>query len=251
MRALRRLLRNAAALALASALSGCAALAAADPNALWRIVGGQCVPTEQSSGTPGMCTAVDLTQRYAILKDINGATQFLLIPTERVTGIESPLVLAADAPDYWVDAWRARHYVEGQLKLGMPANQIGLEINSQFERSQSQLHIHIDCMRDAIVKAMLPYRDVAPDAWNWITLNGARYRVMRVQSLGGETDPFRIVARDHQGPDAMGGQTILVTGAGSTPEQGWLIVNSGVDLEGGSGSAEGLLDHTCRIAAHD
>jgi CDP-diacylglycerol pyrophosphatase len=47
----------------------------------------------------------------------------------------------------------------------------------------------------------------------------------------------------------MAMQTILVTGAGPSADQdGWLIVNSSIDVDGGSGTGEGLLDHACRVA---
>ena len=45
-------------------------------------------------------------------------------------------------------------------------------------------------------------------------------------------------------------QTILVTGAGpSAQRDGWLIVNSATDVDGGTGSAEVLLDHRCEASA--
>jgi CDP-diacylglycerol pyrophosphatase len=44
-------------------------------------------------------------------------------------------------------------------------------------------------------------------------------------------------------------QTILVTGAGAFADKdGWLVVNSGMEVDNGTGSAEGLLDHACRVA---
>ncbi|MET0331942.1 MAG: CDP-diacylglycerol diphosphatase, partial [Dyella sp.] len=42
---------------------------------------------------------------YAILKDHHGPAQYLLIPTARITGIESPLLLRAGAPNYFAAAW--------------------------------------------------------------------------------------------------------------------------------------------------
>jgi CDP-diacylglycerol pyrophosphatase len=72
---------------------------------------------------------------------------------------------------------------------------------------------------------------------------------MRVSGLTGASDPFRLASLDNPKPDAMAMQTILVTGAGpSAAEDGWLVVNSGLDADNGSGSAEGLLDHACRVA---
>jgi CDP-diacylglycerol pyrophosphatase len=72
---------------------------------------------------------------------------------------------------------------------------------------------------------------------------------MRVTALTGASDPFRLVSLDNPDSDAMAMQTILVTGAGASAEKdGWLVVNSGLDADNGSGSAEGLLDHACRVA---
>jgi len=242
--------RHLAALALALGNAGCAVVAAANPNALWSIVSNQCVPAARASGGSGFCSAVDLSKHYAILKDINGNTQYLLIPTDRVTGIESPAVLDADAPAYWADAWDERHYVGSAIGLTFPPNQLGLEINSRYRRSQQQLHIHMDCMQDGIIKKLAQFRTIEPGKWHWTKLDGDRYRVMRVMSLTGADDPFRVVARDRHGDDAMAQQTILVTGAGPADSDGWLIVNSGLELDDGSGTAEGLLDHACKIGMH-
>lgn len=199
-------------------------------------------------GSPGQCTSVDLAGHYAVLKDISGRSQHLLIPTERVTGIESPSVIEPNAPEYWADGWNERKAVEGSLKRTLAANQFGLEINSEYRRSQQQLHIHMDCMRVDITDALAAYRHETPGQWQWATLDGARYRIMRVTSLTHDNNPFRIVARDHPGSQEMATQTILVTGAGpSTDEDGWLVVNSDLNMDNGSGTAEGLLDHACRL----
>ncbi len=63
---------------------------AADPNALWHIVGEQCVPDEKLHQSPRPCEMVDLAGGYAVLKDIVGNTQFLLIPTTRVERYRKP-----------------------------------------------------------------------------------------------------------------------------------------------------------------
>jgi len=249
----RPLLRSAAAwaatLAVALAATACARLATVDPNALWKIVDLRCVPSQQATGTPGQCTAVDLDKRYVILKDIVGRSQHLLIPTDRVTGIESPLVFAPHARDYWADAWAARLYVEKSVKRSLPDNQLGLEINSRYRRTQNQLHIHIDCMHSEVSAALARHAKDAPGEWRWDTLNGSRYRIMRVTALTQASDPFRLVARDNKDAEAMAMQTILMTGAGpSADKDGWLVVNSGTEVDNGTGSAEGLLDHACRVA---
>ncbi len=229
--------------------SGCVRLSTFDSNALWKIVGGQCVPDAREHGNPAPCASVDLDQRYAVLKDINGRAQHLLIPTDRVAGIESPEILYAGAPEYWSFAWAAGRYVDAKLKMPLAPTQLGLEINGSTRRSQNQLHIHIDCMRTDVTDALLNYRDTPPGSWRNATLDGAQYRITRVMSLSDRNNPFRVVERSLDAHHGMSTQTILVTGAGAdTARDGWLIVNSSLDLPGGTGTAEGLLDHHCALA---
>ena len=127
---------------------------AADPNKLWEIVHGECVPGEVKIGNPKPCDAVDLrhgvSKGYAILKDKVGLAQYLLIPTARITGIESPKVLAPNAANYFSQAWRRRSFFERRLHFRVPREDISLAINSAEGRTQNQLHIHIDCVRPEV-----------------------------------------------------------------------------------------------------
>ena len=63
---------------------------AADPSALWNIDNGKCVPHMRESNDPAPCAVVDLRVGFVVLKDLVGATQFLLLPTVRISGIEDP-----------------------------------------------------------------------------------------------------------------------------------------------------------------
>src|ERR1051325_9340828 len=140
----------AAAVALGLLLPSVAARAF-DPNALWKIVSGQCVPNQLAHGDPKPCVEVDLKDGaehgYAVLKDLHGATQYLLIPTQRIVGIESPELLAPNAANYFADAWNARGFVEKALGHALPIDALGLAVNSKLARTQNQLHVHIDCVR--------------------------------------------------------------------------------------------------------
>src|ERR1700753_2028755 len=95
-------------IALESALTSCSIW---HPNALWEVVADHCVPEQQSQGHTTSCVSVDLAHRWAVYKDTTGQTQFLLIPTDRVTGVEDPAVLRDDTPNYWEAAWNARSFV--------------------------------------------------------------------------------------------------------------------------------------------
>lgn len=242
------------AIGAAIAAAGCSVLAAADPNALWQIVSLDCVPAARTTGKTGVCATVDLPGRYALLRDRNGVAQHLLIPTDRISGVESPVLLAPDAPNYWADAWNARGYVEATLKKAQRApladDRIGLEINSAMRRSQEQLHIHIDCIQVKAIAALARHRKDPPHAWAWDTIDGTRYRIMRIPGPSFDFNPFDLVAGPRTSPDVMAQQTIFVTGAGaSATDAGWFVVNSSLDTNGGTGSAETLLDHRCEAAA--
>ena len=228
-------------------------LSAGDPDALWKIVHGKCVPSEAGGLGPGPCRLVDLAQGYAVLKDSRGATQFLLIPTARITGIEDSQILAPAAPNYWQAAWQARQFVAERAGRPVPRDDIGLAINSAQGRSQNQLHIHVDCLRADVKQALAQEAGRIGKSWSRLAspLAGHSYLAMRVEAadLRG-IDPFRLVAGEIPSAAAdMGDQTIVVVGAVFEAGQpGFYILNDQANLaRGDTGSGEELLDHQCLV----
>jgi CDP-diacylglycerol diphosphatase len=118
-------------------------------------------------------------QGHAILKDIHGVLQYLLIPTARVSGIESPLLLQADAPDYWAAAWQARQWMARLHGSVLPREAVALTVNSQWGRSQNQLHIHVSCVRPEL-PARLQQAGIGPHGSRWRTASTAM-PIWRVQ----------------------------------------------------------------------
>jgi CDP-diacylglycerol pyrophosphatase len=224
--------------------------AAADANALWQIVGERCVPDEKQHDSPKPCEQVDLAGGYAVLKDIVGKTQYLLIPTTRVSGIESPAILAPNAPNYWEDAWQARRYVEDRAGHPLPRDAIGLAINSVSGRTQNQLHIHIDCMRLDVVAALREHASAIGTQWSDfpVPLAGHHYLAMRLeQSDLGRINPFDLLADGIQGARAdMGHYTLVLVGATS----GFvLLAGHAAPATGNWGAGEQLQDHSCVAAS--
>jgi CDP-diacylglycerol pyrophosphatase len=213
---------------------------AADPNALWKIVHGRCVPNAQSGG-PAPCAEV--TAQWAVLKDINGATQFLLIPTDRVTGIETPSILDPIAPNYFAGAWEARHFVSERAGHVLPREDFALAINPPSARSQEQLHIHIDCIRPEIRTALhgLTVRDhwaMLPDP-----LAGQRYAAMRIDQQQLSANPFQLLAQGIPGAkEAMGQYTLVLAGM----PDGFMLLAGHVGADG-TGHGEDLEDHSCAV----
>jgi CDP-diacylglycerol pyrophosphatase len=227
---------------------------AQNPDLLWNIVIDQCVPDQVQHADPKPCASVDLKDGYVILKDIRGRTQFLLIPTVRVTGIESPDLLTPGAPNYFAYAWGARGYVERAAGRALPRSAISLAINSAKARSQNQLHIHIDCIRPDVHRVLR--RDLARIGGSWAPLTeplvgGHYYRAMRVlaDTLEG-ANPFVLLADGVPGARAdMGKENLVVVGAEfAVGKPGFIILNSQVDPStGNTAGGEELQDHDCVI----
>jgi CDP-diacylglycerol pyrophosphatase len=237
--------------ALVVAAAGVAAAnASADPNALWTIVHDHCVPDQETNNDPAPCSLVDLgagEQRgYAVLKDLVGATQFLLIPTERIPGIESPILREPDAPNYLAAAWDATSFVDARAGVDIPRDWMSLAINSAVTRSQNQLHIHIDCVRADTREAM--NRRIAEIGPDWAPfpepLSGHPYQAMSVEGdTLDATNPVQLLANR---TDDMGLETLVVVGTYLRDgKPGFILLASRADpATGNPGAGEELQDHT-------
>lgn len=253
-----RRLGRGTALCAVWALAAWAVLAtpagAADPDTLWKIVNGQCVPNQKRHHNPEPCTEVDIragiARGHVVLKDIRGETQYLLIPTARVTGIESPALLAPGAPNYWAPAWKARRHVIARARRPLPRDAIALVINSQRGRSQNQLHIHVDCVRPDVRDYLLQHPGHLSSRWSVspVHLDGHAYRLLRIGSVDLRgVDPFLLLARGI--PEAraeMGDWSLVVVGL---EPRGFAVLAGHVDAANGDrASGEELMDHSCVLA---
>jgi len=229
-----------------------------NPDALWHIVHGQCVPDQLAHGDPKPCAEVELRngveRGYAVLKDRNGASQFLLIPTRRITGIEDPVLLAPDAVNYFAAAWHARRLVENALGRTMPIDSLSLAVNSKLARTQNQLHIHVDCVRAEVRRALGAARASIGEHWAPLSagIDGHPYLAMRV--LGATLDghnPFKLLADGVPGAAAdMVQRTLAVVGMQfDQAGPGFVILEDRTDLLGGDFAAGARLqDRACALA---
>lgn len=237
-----------------AALLATAGVARADPDALWKIVSQKCAPNEREYGQPSPCAMVDLDKGYVVLKDLVGDTQYLVMPTAKITGIEDPQVVAPDAKNYVADAWAERHFTVTSAKRELPRDDLSLAINSAYGRTQNQLHIHIDCIAPAVRDAIKKHIAELGDKWAPFPekLAGHNYRAMRLGEDGlDRVNAFQRVAEDIPGARAaMGKETLAVVGAvlpGGAP--GFVLLEDTADPPAGDrGSAEELQDHSCALA---
>ena len=226
--------------------------ACADSDALKKIVVGQCVPHQKTGKGPSPCVEVDLKGGFAVLKDRRGNTQFLLIPTAVVTGIEDRHTLAPDAPNYFAAAWTARRFTEKQAGKPIPRDDIGLSVNSAYGRSQNQLHIHIDCVRPEVRRALKDNDAKIGDRWAPldVDLAGHRYRAMRLPGTDLERNPFKVLSEgDEEAGAGMGRETLSVVGAVFPDGKPgfYLLADRASITNMDSATSETLLDHDCAV----
>jgi CDP-diacylglycerol pyrophosphatase len=227
----------------------------ADPMALWRVVHDQCVPNVEAGRGPKPCETVyssdDVAQGVAILKDLVGVAQMLAIPTRRIIGIEDPQMVEPDAPKVFAEGWKGRTFVEARLGKQLPREAVALAINSKWARSQDQLHVHVDCVAETVLRVLVGYQSALDTRWRAMTepLNGRVYFARRLDSTDFEdAQPFRLLADELDGAKGhMGNYSLAAVGADFAGTLGFVLLADAFSLEGG-GHAEDIQDHSCAVA---
>jgi CDP-diacylglycerol pyrophosphatase len=220
----RRRLGACAVLFIAlAALQGCAQRPApASALALWNTVDAAC----NQGRTPGPSVQCNPLHHDAVLKDRCGTTHYLLIPTARRAGIESPELLQDEEPDYFADAWAARaQVIAASGRSDVASDEIGLAVNSRRSRAQEQLHIHIDFVRPEVRGALRQWLQHGASSPN-IELLGHAYRIVHVATLQQPT-PFQRAAAAGEPERQRALNTIAVIGDG---DSGFYLLFGRADL---------------------
>jgi CDP-diacylglycerol pyrophosphatase len=238
----------------------------ANVDRLWQIVNGHCVPDMQRGQNPAPCDSVELPTGgqaggFAILKDAEGETQYLLIPIEKIEGIESSRLLVPGETNYFSEAWAATDYIDHQLHHQLPRTDFALAINSVSGRTQNQLHIHIDCIRPEVKLQLQKFEPRGEATWQDLPMKlaGQKYRAMWLTGTDlGAQNPFIILADSLSNPlQEMGSHTLVLTGAEHNGKAGFILLDGEAPtfaivlspwIKLGLGSGEELEDHLCRVA---
>ncbi len=223
---------------------------------LWDIVQ-LCVAHNKKDGRPRPCSYVSETgarSGYVVLADPLSRAQVLVMPTARITGIESPDLLRDGGPNYWQAAWKSRVFVFRRLRRKLARDAIGLAVNSSPDRSQDQLHIHVDCLQPSVRQKIDSHVEAIGTAWTRLrfSLAGRRYFARRVESsdLQG-TNPFKLLADwVTLNGGAMWRETLVVVGVTfAHHREGFVLLADTADPpRGDPGHGEFLLDHSCTLA---
>lgn len=80
--------------------------------------------------TRAPCAQVKPDAGYVVFKDRNGPLQYLLMPTYRINGTESPLLTEPHTPNFFWLAWQSRSFMTMKRGSEVPDSAISLTINS-------------------------------------------------------------------------------------------------------------------------
>ncbi|TBL41789.1 CDP-diacylglycerol diphosphatase [Hafnia alvei] len=217
------------------------------PDALWKIVSQQCVPHQQQRQNPSPCAEVNLAQRFVVFKDRNGPLQYLLMPTAKVTGIESPLLLNPQQPNYFAAAWQQRDWLSTRYGKPVPDDLLSFTINSEYGRTQNQLHIHMSCTKPKVLARIASLAPSLSSQWQPVQI-GINYHSYWARTLDrnslGKNSPFILLAEGlPQARENMGafGLALLPTAEGNfvllATQREWWRLNLA--------SIEEIQDHSC------
>jgi len=220
-----------------------------NPDALWNIISQKCVPNQRANGQPAPCSQVDEKQGFVVMKDRNGPLQFLLMPTAKVTGMESPALLEDATPNYFSQAWEARHYMADRYGKPIDDSNVSLAINSQYGRTQNQLHIHISCLLPEVKNTLV--KDAGQIGYRWQELPdqliGHTYLVRKVEPAElNQKGAFRLLAEGiPEAREKMGhfGMAMVNLSGGDF----LLLANQRNLLKMNNASTEEIQDHDCAV----
>jgi len=229
-------------------------------DVLWNLVNGKCVPAQQAGvAPPKPCDDVTISGGvaggYAVLKDRTGLGQYLVMPTQLITGIEDSKLRAPGATDYFNAAWGQRKLaiarIEAGLGIKLTRDDMSIAVNSFGGRSQDLLHLHVDCL-DIGVRDSL-HAQLASIGRTWsaqpLKFMGHDYYAIRID--GDETvatDPFDSLKQGLKVPASeMGLWTLVLAGATFSDGPGFVLLASRASPPGWNASGEELQDwdHMC------
>ena len=217
---------------------------------LWHEVQ-KCSRNQQELHKPDPCVYVDVDNKYVVA---NGSkpVDYLLLPTDKISGIEASQISRVNSRNYWQYAWNKaidKDYISSKVPQVKSPEQIGLAINSPQARHQDQLHIHFSCIKktvsDELAKA--EKNNAITDRFqsqNYVNLESKNYsvRLINNDSLSDSNNPFFLV-KEFVGEKKMGKESIAVVGR---KQGGFYILKAESDAQNGyKAVAEKLLDEDC------
>ena len=220
-----------------------------ESDTLRKIVLEECLPNQQQNQNPSPCAEVKPNAGYVVLKDLNGPLQYLLMPTYRINGTESPLLTDPSTPNFFWLAWQARDFMSKKYGQPVPDRAVSLAINSRTGRTQNHFHIHISCIRPDVREQL--DNNLANISSRWLPLPGGlrghEYLARRVtESELVQRSPFMMLAEEvPEAREHMGSYGLAMVR--QSDNSFVLLATQRNLLTLNRASAEEIQDHQCEI----
>jgi len=236
---------------LAAGVGVTSALASGWGRDALREVVSACIVAKSTLSVSFPCTDVQLgkpgNDGYALIRSPGFASEFLVTPLAPLDGIGSPELQTDAATRLWAAAWDARSDVAAALSKPLDRTQVGLAVNGAGTRTQDHFHIHIDCVRQTVRKALDARAAKITNQWTKFPsrIVGDSYWVRAIPGTDlANVNVARLVADSPQadGPMPLDGATVAVIGSTlADGSDGFYVL-----ANWSNASAEHVLDHQCR-----
>lgn len=148
-------------------------------RALWVVVN-LCVANDRVTGHAWPCLTVEATpagREIVVLQAPLEPGHILVVPTQRIDGLESPELAGEPGIDYLEASWRLRDRSATHVGGGGGWADFGMAINGPWQRTQKQLHVHVECLFPRAAEALAGMRTMP--AGTWMPLDGYRRTFVR------------------------------------------------------------------------
>lgn len=148
-------------------------------RALWAVVN-MCVANHRITGSAWPCLTREATpggREIVVLQAPLEPGHILVVPTQRIAGLESPELAGEPGIDYLEAAWRLRDRAAAHVGGGGGWSDFGVAINGPWQRTQKQLHVHVECLFPRAAVALASMRTIP--AGPWVALDGYRRTFVR------------------------------------------------------------------------
>lgn len=217
---------------------------------LWQTINQQCIPQFKNGNLQSPCIKVDQIHRYVIYKDIKGPLHDLLLPLDKISGIESPILQQKNTENYFMRAWQNRDLFIKSANKPINEQFLSLAINSKYGRTQEQLHIHLACLKPDVYQTIKENEHAITANWQPLKerINSHQYIAIKVPASDiNKISPFNYLEKYV----AEQGDNIAYYGLAMTPstqKNEFILLASRLKLlDFNLGSAGAIQDYQCKL----
>ncbi|MFP3014278.1 MAG: CDP-diacylglycerol diphosphatase [Arsenophonus sp.] len=218
---------------------------------LWKAINQQCIPQFKANNLGLPCIKLDPQHRYVIYKDIYGKLHNLLLPLDKISGIENFILQQKNTENYFLLAWINRKLFINESNKPINEEFLSLAINSKYGRSQEQLHIHLACLNENVYKKIKEIEHTITNSWKPLKkkINNHKYIAIKITSANmNKTSPFNYLHRystSHNHNIAYYGLAMI----SSSKKNEFILLATKLKLiDFNFGSASEIQDYHCKLS---